>query len=64
MNMRCDTCKQESPVVMRVLIAAGYNRAMARPIYNCPACYEKKEAEKPYLKPNADAASTQGDSKT
>ena len=45
--MRCDTCKQETPVVMRVVIAKDYNRALARPIYNCPACFEKKESTKP-----------------
>ena len=41
--MQCDTCKQESPVVLRIVIAKDYNRALARPIFNCPACYEKKE---------------------
>lgn len=44
--MRCDTCKQESPVVMRVVVAKGYNRALARPLYNCPSCFEKKEQSK------------------
>ena len=44
--MRCDTCKQESPVVMRVVIARDYNRSLARPIFNCPACFEKKERVK------------------
>ncbi len=43
LSMRCETCKQESPVVMRVVIAKGYNRALARPLYNCPACFERKE---------------------
>jgi len=41
--MRCDTCQQESPVVMRVVVAKDYNRALARPLYNCPTCFEKKE---------------------
>lgn len=41
--MQCDTCKQDSPVVMRVVVAKDYNRALARPLYNCPACFEKKE---------------------
>jgi len=45
--MRCDTCKQESPVVMRVVVAKDYNRALARPLYNCPSCFEKKEQSKP-----------------
>ena len=42
--MQCDTCKKESPVVMRVVIAKDYNRALARPLYNCPACFESKAA--------------------
>ena len=41
--MRCDTCNEESPVIMRVVVAKGYNRALARAVYNCPACFEKKE---------------------
>ncbi len=41
--MRCDTCKQETPVVKRVVIDKEYNRALARPLFNCPSCYEKKE---------------------
>ena len=45
--MRCDTCKQESAVVKRVVIAKDYNRSLARPIFNCPACFEKKERTKP-----------------
>ena len=44
--MVCDTCKQDSPVVMRVVVAKGYNRSLARPLYNCPACYERKETAK------------------
>ena len=44
--MRCDTCKRESEVVMRVMIARDYNRSLARPIFNCPACFENKEQTK------------------
>ena len=44
--MKCDTCKQESPVVMRVVVARGYNRSLARPLFNCPDCFEKKERDK------------------
>ena len=44
--MRCDTCGKESPVVQRVVIAKDYDRSLARPLYNCPACYEKKEQMK------------------
>lgn len=41
--MKCDTCKQESDRVLRVVIAKDYNRVLARPLFNCPACFEKKE---------------------
>lgn len=44
--MICDTCKRDSPVVLRVVIAKGYNRALSRPVFNCPSCYEKKEQSK------------------
>ena len=44
--MRCDTCHQDSPVILRVVIAKGYNRALARPLFNCPRCYENKERQK------------------
>ena len=44
--MRCDTCKQESDVIMRVVIAKDYNRSLSRPIFNCPSCFEKKEQMK------------------
>ena len=44
--MRCDTCKQESPMLMRVVVDKDYNRILARPVYNCPACFDKKEQTK------------------
>lgn len=44
--MRCDTCKEESPVIMRVVIDRDYNRVLARAMYNCPACFGKKEQSK------------------
>lgn len=44
--MRCDTCKRESELVLRVVVAKNYNRALARPLFNCPECYEKKEHTK------------------
>ena len=44
--MKCDTCKQESPIVMRVVIAHGYNRSLARALCNCQSCFEKKEESK------------------
>ena len=40
--LRCDTCGRPTPVVSRVVVAPGYNRANARPLYNCPDCYEQK----------------------
>lgn len=46
MVMRCDTCKQEHDVVMRVVVSKDYDRSLARPLYNCPACFEKKEQAK------------------
>jgi len=44
--MTCDTCKQECAVVMRVVVAKGYDRTLARPLFNCPRCFEKKEQAK------------------
>ena len=44
--MKCDTCQQESEIIMRVVVAQGYNRSLARPLLNCPACFEKKEQSK------------------
>jgi len=52
--MRCDTCKQDSPLVLRVVIAKDYNRSLARPLFNCPTCFEHKEA----VKRSAKAAKT------
>jgi hypothetical protein len=40
--LRCDTCGKPTQTVSRVVVDAGYNRANARPVYNCPECYEKK----------------------
>ncbi len=44
--MQCDTCKKEVDSVKRVVVAKGYNRAMARPLFNCPDCFAKKEKNK------------------
>jgi len=46
--MRCETCQKDVPTVMRVVAAKGYNRSLARPLYNCRECFEKKEKTKPY----------------
>ena len=45
-GLRCDTCGRIVPKVSRVVVDAGYNRANARPLYNCPECYEKKLQER------------------
>lgn len=45
-GMQCDTCKKDVPVVMRVVVAKDYNRMLARPLYNCPSCFEQKEQTK------------------
>jgi len=50
--MRCDTCKRDSQLLMRVVIAKDYNRALARPIFNCLECFEKKEQERQATKPS------------
>lgn len=41
-EFRCDTCGRMTDRVTRVVVDAGYNRANARPLYNCPECYEAK----------------------
>lgn len=43
---RCATCGRETPTVSRVVVDAGYNRANAQPVYNCPECYQKKLDER------------------
>ena len=45
-TLRCDTCGRPTTRVARVVVEAGYNRANARPLYNCPECYEKKNRER------------------
>jgi hypothetical protein len=42
--LRCDTCGRLSVTVSRVVVDAGYDRSNARPLYNCPDCYERKLA--------------------
>ena len=44
--MRCDTCKRETDVVLRVMVAKGYNRALAKPLFNCLECFKQKEETK------------------
>lgn len=45
-RLRCDTCGRETETVSRVVLEPGYNRANARPLYNCPDCYERKNRER------------------
>lgn len=47
-KIRCDTCGKKVEEVKRVVIYTGYNRALAKPIYNCKDCYKKKEKQKEY----------------
>lgn len=44
--MKCDTCGKEVAEVSRVVVDADYDRSMARALYNCPACYTKKESDR------------------
>lgn len=44
--LRCDTCGRPTPTVSRVVVDAGYNRANAQPLYNCPECYQQKLRER------------------
>lgn len=44
--LRCDTCGRATATVKRVVVDAGYNRADARPLYNCPECYAAKLRER------------------
>jgi hypothetical protein len=41
--LRCDTCGDLTATVSRVVIDHGYDRSNARPLWNCPKCYEKKD---------------------
>jgi hypothetical protein len=44
--IRCDTCGKEVREVARVVIDAGYNRSLSKPVYNCPDCFQKKEQQR------------------
>ncbi len=50
--MKCDTCGKDVKEVRRVIVDTGYDRTLAKPMYNCPDCYDKKEAAKKSHKPN------------
>ncbi|MFH0732566.1 MAG: hypothetical protein V2A72_06565 [Candidatus Omnitrophota bacterium] len=40
--MKCDTCYKETDVVKRVVVDSGYDKTLAKPMYNCSSCYEEK----------------------
>ena len=40
--MKCATCHKETKEVKRVVIDNGYDKTLAKAVYNCPSCYEKK----------------------
>jgi hypothetical protein len=44
--LRCDTCGSLVPRVSRVVIDRGYDRSNARPLWNCPDCFARKNAER------------------
>jgi hypothetical protein len=44
--LRCDTCGALTPRVSRVVIDRGYDRSNARPLWNCPDCFERKNRER------------------
>jgi uncharacterized Zn finger protein len=50
-DMKCDTCGKETAEVRRVVIDSGYDRTLARAMYTCPACYEKKESSRGLKRP-------------
>ena len=54
--MRCDTCKKEVKEVLRVVVHKDYDRSLARPLYNCPECFAKKEQHKTYAQPPKEQA--------
>jgi len=45
-GLRCDTCGRPSAIVSRVFVDEGYDRSNARPLWNCPECYEEKLARR------------------
>ena len=45
-RLRCDTCGQPTTRVSRVVIDRGYDRSNARPLWNCPDCFEKKNRDR------------------
>ena len=54
--MSCDTCKRETSMVSRVVVAKDYNRSLARALYNCPDCFADKERRRQHGGPAAERA--------
>lgn len=54
--LRCDTCGAWTLRVSRVVIDRGYDRSNARPLWNCPDCFERKNRAR-----LADARQAQGE---
>lgn len=53
--MKCDTCGKEAREVRRVVVDQGYDRSLAKAVYNCPDCYARKEANRGGNAHSADA---------
>ncbi len=53
--MRCDTCGKEVNEVRRVIVDTGYDRTLAKALYNCAECFQKKEAAKAQAKEDKNA---------
>ncbi len=45
-DMKCDTCGKTVQEVKRVVVDAGYDRTLAKALYNCQDCYRLKEDSK------------------
>lgn len=44
----CDTCKEESNDVSRVVIDNDYDKTLAKPLYNCHPCFLEKDFHRDY----------------
>jgi len=53
--MTCDTCGRQVTWVSRVVIDRGYNRADAKPLWNCSDCFQRKEQERLRQQAKADS---------
>lgn len=48
---------------MRVVVYKDYDRTLAHAIYNCPACFAKKEKSKAYTQSNKPTPKLRKDAK-